>query len=56
MAHFFLAAALGQIGRTREAHAEAQAGLVLNPTFTIKRFRDGAESDTKTTRARDTFE
>ena len=45
MAHFFLAAALGQLGRTREARAEAQSGLALNPAFTINRFRDGAESD-----------
>ena len=45
MAHFFLAAALGQLGRIREARAEVQAGLVLNPTFTISSFRDGAESD-----------
>ena len=45
MAHFFLAAALGQLGRTREAQVEMQAGLALNPTFTISRFRDGAESD-----------
>jgi TolB-like protein/class 3 adenylate cyclase/tetratricopeptide (TPR) repeat protein len=45
MAHFFFAAALGQLGRTREARAETQSGLVLNPAFTINRFRDGAESD-----------
>lgn len=45
MAHFFLAAALGQLGRMKEARAEAEAGLALNPTFTVVRFRDGAESD-----------
>ncbi len=45
IAHFFLAAALGQLGRIKEARAEAQAGLALNPAFTISRFRDGAESD-----------
>ena len=45
MAHFFIAAALGQLGRIKEARAEAQAGLALNPAFTISRFRDGAESD-----------
>ena len=45
MAHFFLAAALGHLGRVKEAHAETQAGLALNPTFTISRFRDGAESE-----------
>jgi TolB-like protein/class 3 adenylate cyclase/Flp pilus assembly protein TadD len=45
MSHFFLAAALGQLGRIKEAHAEKQVGLALNPTFTISRFRDDAESD-----------
>lgn len=30
IAHFFLAAALGQLGRTKEALAEAQAGLAPN--------------------------
>jgi tetratricopeptide (TPR) repeat protein len=45
IAHFLLAAALGQLGRVDEARAEAQAGLALNPAFTIKRFRDAAESD-----------
>ena len=29
----------------KEARAEAQAGFALNPTFTISRFRNGAESD-----------
>jgi hypothetical protein len=38
MAHFFLAAAQGQLGREKEARVETQAGLVLNPTFTISRF------------------
>jgi tetratricopeptide (TPR) repeat protein len=45
MAHFFLAAVLGQLGRAKEARAEGQAGLALSPTFTISRFRNGAESD-----------
>jgi TolB-like protein/DNA-binding winged helix-turn-helix (wHTH) protein len=45
MAHFLLAAALGQLGRVRESRAEAEAGLTLNSTFTISSFRDGAESD-----------
>jgi tetratricopeptide (TPR) repeat protein len=48
IAHFFLAAALGQLGQTKQAYAETQAGLALNPTFTITRFRDGAESDNPT--------
>jgi hypothetical protein len=29
----------------KEARAQAQAGFALNPTFTISRFRNGAESD-----------
>jgi tetratricopeptide (TPR) repeat protein len=45
ISHFFLAAALGQLGEVEWARAEAQAGLTLNPTFTVSRFRDGAESD-----------
>ncbi len=45
LAHFLLGAALGQLGRIEEARAEAQAGLALNQAFTIRRFRDGAESD-----------
>ena len=28
-----------------EARAEAQTGLALNPGFTIRRYRDGAQSD-----------
>jgi TolB-like protein/class 3 adenylate cyclase len=43
--HFFLAAALGQLGRPDEARSAVQAGLALNPTFTISRFRAGAPSD-----------
>jgi TolB-like protein/class 3 adenylate cyclase len=45
MSRFFLAAALGQLGRIKEARAEVEAGLALNPDFTITRFRAGAESD-----------
>jgi TolB-like protein/class 3 adenylate cyclase len=40
--HFYLAAALARLGRPLEARTEAQAGLALNPTFTISRFRAGA--------------
>jgi len=42
---FFLAAALGQLGRIAEAHVEAEAGLALNPGFTIKRFREHPDCD-----------
>jgi TolB-like protein/class 3 adenylate cyclase len=43
--HFFLAGALGLLGRLDEARAAAQAGLVVDPSFTIRRFRLGASSD-----------
>jgi tetratricopeptide (TPR) repeat protein len=43
--HFFIAAALAQLGRLDEARAAAQAGLALDPTFTLRRFRVGASSD-----------
>jgi TolB-like protein/DNA-binding winged helix-turn-helix (wHTH) protein len=45
MAHFLLAAALGQLGRVKESRDEAEAGLARNSTLTISNFRDGAESD-----------
>jgi TolB-like protein/class 3 adenylate cyclase len=41
-ARFLLAAALARLGRLREAQTEARAGLAINPTFTISRFRAGA--------------
>jgi len=43
--HFYLAAALARLGRLDEARSEAQAGLAINPTFTIARYRPGAVSD-----------
>ena len=43
--HFFLAAALANLGKLDEAQAETQGGLALDPTFTIQRFRAGQESD-----------
>ena len=46
--HFFLAAALAQLGRLDEARDAAQAGLVLDPSFTIHRFRLGAATDDPT--------
>ena len=42
---FNLAATLVELGRIDEARAEAQTGLALNPEFTIRRYRDGAQSD-----------
>jgi tetratricopeptide (TPR) repeat protein len=43
--HFYLAAALALLGAVDEARAAAQAGLVLNPSFTIRRYRASAWSD-----------
>ncbi|MGA8435844.1 MAG: tetratricopeptide repeat protein, partial [Methyloceanibacter sp.] len=41
MTHFYLAAALAHLGRMNEAQAAGQAGLALNPSFTITRYRPG---------------
>jgi tetratricopeptide (TPR) repeat protein len=43
--HFALAAAQALLGSQSEARAAAQAGLALNPTFTIRRYRAAASSD-----------
>jgi TolB-like protein/Flp pilus assembly protein TadD len=43
--HLSLAAALAQLGRIDEARAAAKAGLELEPSFTIARFRAGARSE-----------
>ena len=45
LTHFWLAAALANLGRLEEAQTEAQVGLSLDPTFTIRRFLDRPESD-----------
>ena len=47
-AHFYLAAALGHLGRHNEARAATAAGLENNPAYTIKGFRDGSFSDNPT--------
>jgi TolB-like protein len=49
-AHFALAAALARLGELDEARATVQAGLALDPNFTIRRFRDAtnARSDIPT--------
>jgi TolB-like protein len=39
LAHFHLAAVLARLGDMDEARAAVQAGLALDPTFTIRRFR-----------------
>lgn len=43
--HCLLAAALALLGSLDEARAAAQAGLVLNPTFTLRRLRARVLSD-----------
>jgi tetratricopeptide (TPR) repeat protein len=50
LAHFLLAATLARLGELDEARAEVQAGLALDPSFTIRRFRDAsnAHSDNPT--------
>jgi tetratricopeptide (TPR) repeat protein len=45
LSRFCLAASLARLGRLPEARSEAQAGLAMNPTFTIARFRSSAPSD-----------
>ena len=47
-AYFYLAAALANLGQINEAQAAAAAGLVINPTYTIKGFRAGSSSDNPT--------
>jgi TolB-like protein/class 3 adenylate cyclase len=43
--HFFLAAALANLGKLDEARGETRVGLTLDSTFTIRRFRADQESD-----------
>jgi tetratricopeptide (TPR) repeat protein len=43
--HFFLAAALANLGKLDVAQAEARFALALDPAFTIQRFRAGQEND-----------
>jgi TolB-like protein len=42
--HFDLAAVLARLGEPDEARAAAQAGLALDPGFTIRRFRDATNA------------
>jgi TolB-like protein len=48
LTHFVLAAALALLGSLDEARAAAKAGLALDPSFTIRRYRDGSYSDNPT--------
>ncbi|MGV7211706.1 adenylate/guanylate cyclase domain-containing protein [Bradyrhizobium sp. UFLA05-112] len=51
--HFCLAATLALLGELEEARAAVRAGLALDPSFAIRRFRDAttARSDNSTFRA-----
>jgi adenylate cyclase len=42
---FLMSAAWVELGRLDEARSEVQAGLALNPGFTLRRYRNGAQSD-----------
>lgn len=44
LAHFFLAAALALLGEGDQARDAAEAGLTLDPTFTIRRYQLNAPS------------
>jgi Flp pilus assembly protein TadD len=44
-AHFHLAAELALLGELDQARVAGQAGLALDPAFTIRRFRAGSASD-----------
>ena len=43
--HFFLAAALANLGKLEEARSEAKAGLALDPGFSIRRFSSVGQGD-----------
>jgi hypothetical protein len=45
LAFFLLAACLAHLGRLDEARREVKAGLAVDPKFTLRRFRVGAQSD-----------
>ena len=48
LANFYFAAALALLGSLDEARAAAQAGLALNPGFTIRRFQRQTPSNNPT--------
>jgi TolB-like protein len=45
LAHFYLGAALAWLDAVDEGRAAVQAGLALDPGFTLRRYRAGASSD-----------
>jgi TolB-like protein/Tfp pilus assembly protein PilF len=48
LSHFYLAAALAQLGKLDEAKAAAAAGFAFDPRFSLRGFRAGASSDNPT--------
>jgi tetratricopeptide (TPR) repeat protein len=48
LSHFMLATALALHGAVDDARAVAQAGLALQPDFSIRRFRDSASTNNPT--------
>jgi tetratricopeptide (TPR) repeat protein len=56
LAHFELAAALAHLGQLDEAQVSTKKGLVLDPSFTVRRFKSTPFSDNPTffSRARQT--
>ena len=48
LAHFSLAAVLALLGSIEQAKSTAKAGLALDPSFTLRRFRLNAPSDNPT--------
>ena len=51
LAHFFLGAALAQLGRMDQAKAAVRAGLALYPTFTVRHYSAGFSGDNPIYRA-----
>jgi tetratricopeptide (TPR) repeat protein len=45
IAHFGLGAALALLGSLDQARGAANAGLAINPNFTVRLYREGASSD-----------
>ena len=45
LTHFFLAAALANLGKLGEAQSEAKTGLALDPGFSIRRFGSAGQAD-----------
>ena len=45
LTHFFLAAALANLGKLEQAQSETKAGLEIDPDFSIRRFSSGGQAD-----------